>query len=384
MNKPLSRIRNLQALRIYAAIPVILYHTKFTLPGVRPIGVFGVHMFFLLSGYIMASICDTDSTAFVRRRLIRIIPLYWALTLMLYSVAWKFPNLMNATRALPSELLKSLFFVPFQKSNGLYQPILFVGWTVNYEMFFYMMLSIAVLINRRRAALLGASIMLAVIAVCSLFAGSSAIARFYSDTILLECILGLISYYCVRYASTRLTPAMKPALLVLAIGSLIVLPSIEEFGVMAHLPDTLRFGPTSFVLICSVCLLAFLGADFKAGVIVLLGDASYVMYLTHPYIELFLDRVVGRVLPIFHVDKPIGCLIAMAFVLPISVVLYLKIDKPSIRYLNRVFCGRRRSDPAISAMPEPVVAAVSEPALVPMPAVVVTHAGAAIQQGTLA
>jgi peptidoglycan/LPS O-acetylase OafA/YrhL len=87
MIKPLSRIRNLQVLRIYAAIPVILYHTNFRLPGVRPIGVFGVHMFFLLSGYIMASICDTDSTAFVRRRLIRIIPLYWTLTLVLYSVA---------------------------------------------------------------------------------------------------------------------------------------------------------------------------------------------------------------------------------------------------------------------------------------------------------
>ena len=164
MNKPLSRIRNLQALRIYAAIPVILYHTNFRLPGVRQIGVFGVHMFFLLSGYIMASICDTDSTAFVRRRLIRIIPLYWTLTLALYSVAWKFPHLMNATRALPSELLKSLFFIPFQKSNGLYQPILFVGWTVNYEMFFYIMLSLGVLINRRRAALLGASIMLTVMA----------------------------------------------------------------------------------------------------------------------------------------------------------------------------------------------------------------------------
>src|ERR1700727_3089019 len=165
MNKPLSRIRNLQALRIYAAIPVILYHTNFRLPGVRQIGVFGVHMFFLLSGYIMASICDTDSTAFVRRRLIRIIPLYWTLTLALYSVAWKFPHLMNATQALPAELLKSLFFVPFQKSNGLYQPILFVGWTVNYEMFFYMLLGLALLIAPRRPLLVGSLFILAIAGV---------------------------------------------------------------------------------------------------------------------------------------------------------------------------------------------------------------------------
>jgi exopolysaccharide production protein ExoZ len=376
MIKSLSRIRNLQALRIYAAIPVILYHTNFRLPGIRPIGVFGVHMFFLLSGYIMASICDTDSTAFVRRRLIRIIPLYWTLTLLLYSVAWKFPHLMNATRALPTELFKSLFFVPFQKSNGLYQPILFVGWTVNYEMFFYMMLSIAILINKRRAALIGASLMLGVMAVCSFFTATSSIARFYSDTVLLECILGLISYYAVRAASTRLTPAMKPALLGLALSSLIVLPSIEEFGVLAHLPDILRYGPTSFVLICSVCLLALMGADFKAGVIVLLGDASYVMYLTHPYIEEFLDRVVGRFLPIFHIDKPIGCLIAMAFVLPTSVFLYLKVDKPILRYLSRVFSNTE--PPQTIVLMAPTVAPPVKSATVIM------HPGPIVQQETLA
>ena len=351
MIKPLSRIRNLQALRIYAAIPVILYHTNFRLPGIRPIGIFGVHMFFVLSGYIMASICETDSTAFARRRLIRIIPLYWTLTLLLYSVAWKFPHLMNATQAVPVELLKSLFFVPFQKSNGLYQPILFVGWTVNYEMFFYMMLSLGVLISKRRAALVGASLMLSVMAVCSLFTATSSIARFYSDTVLLECVLGLVSYYCVRALSTRLTPAMKPALLVLAIGSLIVLPSIEEFAVWTHMPDVFRFGPLSFLLICSVCLLALVGADFKAGVVVLLGDASYVMYLTHPYIEEFLDRVVGKHFPIFHIDKPAGCLIAMAFVLPISVFLYLKIDKPMVRYLGRAFCMTRQPELTVLVMP---------------------------------
>jgi exopolysaccharide production protein ExoZ len=376
MNKPMSRIRNLQALRIYAAIPVILYHTNFRLPGVRPIGVFGVHMFFLLSGYIMASICDTDSTAFVRRRLIRIIPMYWTLTLMLYSVAWKFPHLMNATRALPSELFKSLFFVPFQKTNGLFQPILFVGWTVNYEMFFYMMLSLALMINKRRAALVGASLMLAVMAVCSLFTATSSIARFYSDTVLLECILGLISYYAVRAASSHLTPAMKPALLALAIATLVVLPSIEEFGVLAHVPDILRYGPASFVLICSVCLLALMGTDFKAGVIVLLGDASYVMYLTHPYIEEFLDRVVGRFLPIFHIDKPIGCLIAMGFVLPISVFLYLKVDKPVLRYLSRVFSPAKA--PQITVLPAPAVSVLAKTNPVIM------HPGPIIQQETLA
>jgi exopolysaccharide production protein ExoZ len=373
MTKSLSRVRNLQGLRLYAAIPVVLYHTKFSLPGVRPIGIFGVHMFFLLSGYIMASICEGDSTAFAKRRLIRIVPLYWTLTLMLYLVAWKFPHLMNATRALPSELIKSLFFVPFAKSNGLYQPILFVGWTVNCEMFFYMMLSLAVLINRRRATLLGSAIMLSVMGLCSMFSGESAIARFYSNPVLLECIFGLLSYYCVRYAVQRLTPAMKPALLAAAVGAMVLLPSIEEWQLFYHLPAVVRYGPLCFVLICSVCLLASLGADLKPGTIVLLGDASYVMYLTHPYVIQFMDRVVGRVIPIFHVDTPVGCLIAMVFVMPISAFLYLKIDKPVVGYLNNVLCSRKRTDPAIYIAPPEAPNAVEG---------VVTHATPLISQAS--
>ena len=75
------------------------------------------------------------------------------------------------------------------------------------------------------------------------------------------------------------------------------------------------------------------------------------MYLTHPYVIEFLDRVVGRVIPIFHVDKPIGCLIAMVCVLPVGAFLYLKIDKPVVGYLNNVLCKRKRTDPAIYIAP---------------------------------
>jgi peptidoglycan/LPS O-acetylase OafA/YrhL len=128
----------------------------------------------------------------------------------------------------------------------------------------------------------------------------------------------------------------------------------------------------SFLLICSVCLLALVGADFKAGVVVLLGDASYVMYLTHPYIEEFLDRVVGKHFPIFHIDKPVGCLIAMAFVLPISVFLYLKIDKPMVRYLGRAFCMTK----------QPQAAATVTPAVAPlrMPTTVMVQPGQLVEQ----
>ena len=340
-NRP-GRINILQGLRAYAALPVVLFHTGYTVPGVNKIGIFGVHMFFLLSGYIMAQICATERNAFVRRRLIRVIPSYWFMTLLLYCVAVFFPHLLNATRAAPSELLKSLFFIPFQKSNGLFQPILFVGWTINYEMYFYILLGLAILLWPRRPILLASSALLAIACVCSFFASSNAIAKFYSDPVILEFIFGLLAYQCVTVVPEQTRMRAKYLLLGTFVATLILLPTIEAFGLFSYLPYVVRFGPLSFLLICSSCMLALNGNDLRIGWIVLIGDASYTLYLVHPYVEMVLDRIVARKLPWLHITTTFGCLFAVALAFVISVFLYVRVEKPMLRYLNRKLCGRAR------------------------------------------
>ncbi len=347
----MARIHNLQGLRAYAALPVVFFHTGLVIPGLQKIGVFGVHLFFMLSGYIMASICATDRHAFMRRRLVRIIPAYWTLTAVMFLTAWKFPHLVGATRAVPMELLKSLFFIPFVKSNGLYQPILFIGWTVNYEMYFYVMLGIAVLMVGRMAPLLSTAMILAVMAVGTHFAGVSAIAHFYSDPVVLEFIGGLAAYYLVQAAVRRVSAGVKIPLFVITGITLLLLPAIEAFNLLPSLPMVVRFGPLCFVLLCSVCLLALAGSDLRAGIVVLIGDASYVMYLLHPYIEEALDRIVGRHIHLFAINTPLGCAIAMLFVVPISVLVYVKVEKPMLRYLNATVCRRRVSVSAAPSLP---------------------------------
>src|ERR1700730_9506396 len=101
MAQRVGQLNIVQGLRAYAALPVVLFHTGFTITGIHQIGIFGVHMFFVLSGYLMASICATDTHAFLRRRIIRIVPSYWLMTILLYCVAAQFPKLMSATQAVP-------------------------------------------------------------------------------------------------------------------------------------------------------------------------------------------------------------------------------------------------------------------------------------------
>ena len=60
------------------------------------------------------------------------------------------------------ELGLSLLFVPFFKESGTPNPILFVGWTLNYEMYFYVVLALCLLVSRKRAPWLAAGVLVAV------------------------------------------------------------------------------------------------------------------------------------------------------------------------------------------------------------------------------
>jgi exopolysaccharide production protein ExoZ len=342
------RINILQGLRAYAALSVVLLHTQFVLHGLNKFGNFGVHMFFLLSGYLMAQICTTDRDAFMRRRLIRIVPPYWLMTLLLYVVAAKFPYLMNATRAVPSELIKSLFFIPFQKSNGLFQPILFVGWSVNYEMYFYTLLGLSLLIAPRRPLLVASLSILSIGGICRFFAASSPIARFYADPMILEFIFGVLAYYLVRAVPQGHRTRGKHIWTGILLASLLLLPVIEAFDLLPSLPLFLRFGPLSFLIIAASCLLALGGNDLRAGLIVLIGDASYTLYLVHPYVELFIDRIVARRISWLHIATPLGCVVAVTAAVSVSIALYLYVEKPMLRYLTKKFCRRIRGTPQSS------------------------------------
>src|SRR6185437_14170487 len=132
---------NIQALRAIAALLVVFVHLAVPVAalGVAPFGAGGVDLFFVISGFIMVYTTvgrPISGAEFLGRRIVRIVPLYWLLTLAVFGIALIAPTLLQFTTASWGQLLKSLFFIPFAKANGDVQPVLFLGWTLNYEMFF--------------------------------------------------------------------------------------------------------------------------------------------------------------------------------------------------------------------------------------------------------
>ncbi|CAN7414150.1 acyltransferase family protein [Phenylobacterium sp. LjRoot219] len=112
---------NLQMLRALAAYLVVLVHAEpLAVRAGLPerslhFGASGVDLFFVISGMIMViTTADRRHTplSFLRDRLTRIAPLYWAITLAVFAMAWVAPALLQSTTADPVHLLKSMAFVP--------------------------------------------------------------------------------------------------------------------------------------------------------------------------------------------------------------------------------------------------------------------------------
>jgi exopolysaccharide production protein ExoZ len=339
-----QKINNIQALRAFAAIAVAILHTKYALTPMPAVGAFGVDIFFVISGFIMARICETNSSFFFRRRLIRIVPPYWAMTLLLFLFAWKFPQLLQATQASGQELIKSLLFIPYYKSNGLLRPLLFVGWSLNYEMFFYVALAVALLILPKRPLLLTSLFIVTTVAISFPFAAKGAIPTFYSSGVMIEFLFGIIAYFVVRGVSIALSVRLRSLSLLFLLLSLIAVVLNEGFFAAANAwHRNIVTGLICFVMITSASLLSKGAWDINFPAVVLIGDASYMLYLLHPYCELLLDRIVARRMPIFAIDHLFGCVFALTVSIFVAVILHLKLERPVVAYLNKNFGGKRKS-----------------------------------------
>lgn len=155
----------LQALRAIAAWLVVADHALLDVthgelqnpvtPVAWAMGDIGVYVFFVISGFIMVHICWDDfgrrgaAANFLRRRIIRIVPLYWLATIA--ALAFHKVSATHGAHAGWSELVRSLLFIPYRDEDGGWTPILPQGWTLNYEIMFYAIFAAAVAFRRQIA-----------------------------------------------------------------------------------------------------------------------------------------------------------------------------------------------------------------------------------------
>ncbi len=270
-----KQIVSIQYLRAFGALAVVASHVDHS----AVVGQSGVDLFFVISGFIMwtMSARPIAPLAFLWNRMLRVVPLYWVATLLMAL----------HQRAPLHDVVRSMFFVPYFGAGDQIWPVLVQGWTLNYEMFFYILIGLVLPLPRRAAlVLLPVSIGLLSLTYASVPADSAALLT-YTNPLMLEFAAGV--GLAEAWRRQRL-PGAGMALLLMAVGILALwLPGWQT------VPQTWRFaawGLPMALLVTAALSLEKAGRVMRLAPIAALGDASFSIYLWHSFL---MTRVTGAV-----------------------------------------------------------------------------------------
>jgi exopolysaccharide production protein ExoZ len=319
----------IQYLRALAALLVLVAHARNPRPWLfNPLTGWdftaGVEIFFVISGVIMyAAARDDAPIEFMRRRIIRVAPLYWLATLSF--VAW----LALRDLHLPSarELVLSLLMVPHHSETyrGHIWPVLVPGWTLNYEMFFYGVFAVGLAVRRVAAFSMGVLI-LAVVAGY-VFSPQGAVLKTYTSPILLAFLGGL----AIAWARERLTGFHRAWPLAIA-GALALGAHFTPWVLLPKLAVILA----SAALVAGVMALEPRLRTRPVRPFLTLADASYAIYLFHTLV-LALVYWRGRPIPL---DGWPQFLVLMALGVGLSIsagiAIHRWLERPLLKALNRL------------------------------------------------
>jgi len=340
-----EKLDSIQMMRAIAAVAVVTQH----IPRLFGNGAWGVDLFFVISGFIMCFVTAKSSANFFTKRVIRVVPLYWMGTFAAFAVALVMPSVLRTTHANLPELLKSLFFIPFQKDDKV-QPLLFLGWTLHYEVLFYVLFALATKVSQKFRILVCSGFILALLAAGGIFQFHQVALAFYTSDIMLEFVFGMLCY-CAYVWVTDKRPSGLPGwaknLFVVAgfaciVGMVLSKPLVEEIG-RVQARGILAAFTFSFLL------LGLSGRRLPA-ILVLLGDASYSLYLFHPYVLQIFEKI-------FHsfnarsIYSYSMALVALSICCAGCIASYKFIEHPLTEWLRGIFLPRKNPRPFVSGVP---------------------------------
>lgn len=308
----------LQYLRAAAALSVLLFHAMVGAGGHDAIGTGGVDIFFVLSGFLMFQIASADPKplAFFTARLKRIVPAYWLVTALV--VTSQLAGLTEQSAFDAPHALKSLLFIPsMDVVRGRIYPLLIVGWTLNYEMFFYAIVAGLLLAPGRFRLPLLAGIFAGLFALRLSSPDLPVWLDFYTDPIIFEFLFGAV---LASLWDRRWLPRYGAIPIVL--GAVLMIAPQPDW-----LHRVIGYGLPAAMIVLGVLALEWRRRLAKAPIFALLGDASYSIYLWH----LFAVTVAYRLMD----ATPLAFAAAVLGGVAIGLASYIAIERPAMRAFKR-------------------------------------------------
>ncbi|WP_342360497.1 acyltransferase [Terrarubrum flagellatum] len=348
----MSQIGSIQALRAVAAVTVAfghLQHETLSMPaaalhGFEPVllkltGV-GVDLFFVISGFVMAHASRDlfgrrdSARIFLGRRVARIVPLYWATTSLFALAMLLAPSALSSAPPTLAEIVKSYFFIPYADGGtGLVQPIYKLGWTLNFEMFFYVIFAGVLVLPRLGAIAAIVALMSGLTLFGSWLQPQPGPLSFWTHPIILEFALGMV-IGGLRAEGLRLGRAEAWGIAASGCACLAI-ANLADPDVTGALRPLVWGAPAAMIVAAAALFESPAPRTRISSVFVALGDASYALYLLHPIAIRALRIIWDRSGASASLNPWIFIALGLAAAIIAAIIVHRLFEKPTTHVLQR-------------------------------------------------
>lgn len=331
----------LQLFRGIAALMVVLHHTigsikyyhKVQYPFldyIAYLGKFGVDFFFVLSGFIITYSAyykynePNSFSNYIKNRLVRIYVPYLPIGVFMFFFYTFLPSLSNGNRAI--SMLTSLTLIP--QGN----PALSVAWTLSFELFFYLLFSISFLSKKLWNWFVLIWLSSIIIFTYSSFSSLQFLKIPFFRTLFspynIEFILGFVlALLVVRKIRLPIIPLFSVFFLALLSFFYCTFTHFKPFAFNANL----LFAIVAFLIIFVATSMANFKIN-KASVMMMVGNATYSIYLIHNPLQMILIRIYPNITSI--VSLIVALIVVLILSSAMGYVYYLVFEKKAIHIIK--------------------------------------------------
>ena len=251
------------------------------------------------------------AAGFLGRRLARLVPFYWFMTLVVAALVLIAPQLFQNTAVTAETLFKSLFFIPYYKYADVSEPIVFVGWTMNYFIFYILLHTFSLRLFGARAWISTTLILVGLVIYGWVFKPVEPILETFTHARQLSFVAGLLLCTWWLHAREKIVPSpqprwFKPACYGAALTALalITLRDVVFAGVNPRI-----IGPVfAAVLIGAAITLDRAGVVHRSRIRDTLAEAGFAIYLTH----YFVTQAATKVMQTLDLHNPLALIVLLA------------------------------------------------------------------------
>ncbi len=288
----------------------------------------------MISGILMFSMHGNDfgrgmSLDFLKKRLIRVVPMYYLATAITAIAFFVNPSWFSSTQIAMKDVLYSMLFLPsyYLKESDSLVPVLGVGWTLCFEMLFYTIFTVGLALNKTRGlALIFSSILILVLVGLVKEMKHDTLIYFFSNNITIFFLIGILMEP-VYTKGININRNLKAAILLCSL-----LIDIYAKNKIINLV----FLPVFFIF--ALDLLRNL--KVKKSLVYTLAISSYSTYLFHRLIMGAINSVSKHIPILSKLPHEVYGLILISLSLLIGYAIYLLIES-RIAKIIKYFSNRK-------------------------------------------